>query len=234
MAQFTLRNAQIYAAQTVPGQMTLRNAQIYAAVVSPPTLEVRNATAYALASQPPAATLRNVTAYALYTPSSLAYLRMKGATALLTAINKEHSKTITTDQVSFGDPEVLTGNQYNTRVAMIAKPTYSYSGQMLFRYDRFKIADLFVDQQLDLPAGNQTTIHARLPAVNAAFNCNLEARDIVDGPVAANATSITLTVAATSHLFLPGTQITFAVAVPSNDLSALASQTALDGFDVEG
>lgn len=234
MAEFNLRNAQLYAAQTTPVVANVRNMPIYAAVQSPPVLEVRSTPAYLLYTANPEVTVRNVTAYALYAPVAVSYLKMKGSVALLTAINKEHGKSITAAQVTFGNPTPLANNQFNTTVAMTAAEDWKYSGDMVFRYDRYPLEYLFIGQQLNLPAGNQTTIHARLPGINAAFGCNLETRDVVNGPVAANATGFVLTVANTSHLFLPGTTVTLGTSLPANDLSIKAPVTDLGGFDSEG
>jgi hypothetical protein len=161
---------------------------------------------------------------------------MKGDVALLTAVNKEYVKELTVDQVFFENPRALADDaRYNSKVSMKPKPGFPYSGSMEFRYNRWPIVDAF--QGLDtttLPAGNQTTVHARLAAINAAFGRNFATYDVVNSPVAANATAITLTVASTSFLFLPGTSITIGGDLPANDLSINAPVTDLGGFDVEG
>jgi hypothetical protein len=236
MAQLKLRNAPLYVGALNPGQLKLRNAPVYVAIQSMPTIDIRNVRAFALTQPAVDVTLRKVRAYALVHPSPVTYLSMKADVALLTAVNKEHGKNFTESQVFFENPRALAGDaRYNSKVSMKPQPTYPYSGSMEFRYNRWPIADAF--QGLDtstLPAGNQTTVHARLAAINAAFGRNFATYDVVNSPVAANATAVTLTVASTSFLFTPGTSITIGSSLPANDLSIKAPVTDLGGFDAEG
>ena len=233
MAQFKLRNAPQYVAALHPGVFKLRSAPMYVAVQSPPDLDVRNVRAYALAVPDVDITVRKLSAYALVQPSPVTYLALRGDVALLQAVNKEHGKTLTDAQVYFENARVLANDgRYNSQVTMKPKEGFLYSGSMTFRYNRFPLNDFFAAQDTSvLPAGNQTTIHARLPAINAAFGCNLATTDVVDGPVAADAQAITLTVASGSFLFSPGSQSTIGSAPSAPDLAQLAPVTNLDGFD---
>jgi hypothetical protein len=233
MTQANLRNTPIYAGVLVTPQVKLRNTPIYVAVQPPAKADVRKVSGYALVTPPVQALVRKISGYALLSPVPITYLRMKGATALLTAINKEHNKTLTTAQVSFGDPSAAVSEKYNAQVAMIPNPTWDYGGQMVFRYTRYPLGNAFDSANPAMPAGSQTTVHGRLAAINATYNLNLETRDIVDGPVSASATGFVLTAASTSYLFVPGSKVT--VGDPnSNNLATLITTSALNSFQAEG
>lgn len=234
MDQLKLRNAPLYVAALAPGNLKLRAAPVYVAIQSPPNLDVRNVRAYALAVPDVDITVRKLSAYALVQPSPVTYLALRGDVALLQAVNKEHGKTLTDAQVFFENARVLANDgRYNSQVTMKPKEGFLYSGSMTFRYNRFPIDDFFASQDTSTLPGNQTTIHARLAAINAAFGCNLIAADVVDGPVAADATSLTLTVASGSFLFAPGSQSTIGTAPSAPDLATMAPVTDLGGFDPE-
>lgn len=229
MDQIKLRNAPMYAGVPYPAVVKLRNSVMYAAVQSPPVMIIRDVRAYALAEPLASSYYRNFRAYALVGPLPLDYLKMKGSVALLTAINKEHKKSITAEQVSFGDPTSITDPVYNSSVPMIAAPGWLYSGQMVFRYNRYRIDQMLETENPAKPAGTATTIHGRLAGINAAFGCNLEPRDVVDGVVAANTTGFRVTIASTSHLFIPGSSVVFGTLPVTPDLSSIGVST-LSGF----
>lgn len=229
-----IRSLQAYVITPPPVESRVRQVNAYAITGQPVISELRKISGVVLYEDAPIAVVRTIYGLALIADVSKTYLKMKGAVALLTAINKEHGKTLTAVQVSFADPAPSDDPSFNTTVAMLPAPDWLYSGQMVFRYERYALEELFRNESLTLPVGNQTTVHERLAGVNSAFGCNLEPRDVVDGPVAANATGFTLTVASTSYLFLPGTSIRLGAPPPVTDLAQLSPNTDLAGFDAEG
>lgn len=226
----SIKTLAAYAITPPLANTSVRTVAAYAIVAEASTAHVRKIAGLALLDPAAKADVRKISGVALIADIPRDYLKMKGATALLTAINKEHSKTYTTAQVSFNNPSSIVDMTYNTSVPMIPAPDWLYSGQMVFRYNRYDLAEL-LGYGKPLPAGNQTTIHARLPAINAQFLCNLEPRDVVDGPVSATATGLTLKIAATSYLFNPGSEVRLGT---SNNMADLATTTDLAGFDAEG
>ena len=235
MAQFKLRNAPLYVGVLAPPQLKLRNAPVYVAIQAMPTVEVRTVRAYALAQPAVDINVRTLRAYALIAPPPKGYLSTNGAVALLAAVNKQYGKTLTDAQVFFENPRAFAGDdRYNSKVTMKPQASFPYAGTMEFRYNRWLLSDAFIGSDTTvLPAGNQTTVHARLPAINAAFGCNLATTDVVNAAVAANATTIVLVAASTSFLFTPGSTVTIGKALPANDLSVKAPVTDLSGFDPE-
>jgi len=236
MPQIKLRNAPLYVGMVGDARVKLRNAPMYVAVQSPPVVEFRSVRAYALTQPANTTQLRNVRMYALVQMAPLTYLAKAGAVALLEAINKEHSKTLTAEQVYFENPQPLAGDDhFNSQITMKPHAVFPYSGQMVFRYNRFVIADFFAGKDTStLPAGSQTTIHGRLAAINSTFGCSLSTTDVVNAPVAANTTGLTLTIATTSILFVPGSKMFIGQSLPADDLSVKAPVTDLGGFDAEG
>lgn len=194
-----------------------------------PTVNIRNLRALIVTRPEPVIELRKISAYLMVRPAPVAYLKQPGQIALLSAINKQYVKTLTTNEVSFNDPVGISDPTFNCKVTMVAKDASNFSGDMTFRYNRFRLDEMIGSDTIDNPAGTQTTIHGRLTAINAANNCNLEARDVVNGTVASNTTGFMLTIASTSHLFTPGSQVTVGSPPAGNNLSTIAVDT-LSGF----
>lgn len=227
----SIKTLAAYAITPPAVQSSVKTLNAYVISAESPTAQVRTVSGLALIEPTAKLDVRKIYGLALIADIPREYLKMKGATALLTAINKEHSKSLTTAQVSFLDPSAIVGDiTFNASVPMIPAADWLYSGQMVFRYNRYDLVELLGTGK-PLPTGNQTTIHERLPAINAQFLCNLEPRDVVDGPVSSSATGLTLKIAATSYLFVPGSQVRLGT---SDNLSVLAPVKDLVGFDPEG
>lgn len=203
-----VRSAPTFVLSKTPSTAKVSKSAVYVLSVPPPVLKARSVDAYALAQALSFGYVRTIDAYALANVVDPITFSFKGAAALLRAINKQYKTTLTTDDVRFGDPVVLDTGEYDTGVDLIAKPAFAYGGRHRFRYSRFDIATVFAAAGYDLPAGNQTTIHERLTAINAYAGLALEARDVVNATVAADAKQLTLTIAATSYLYKPGTSVT--------------------------
>lgn len=208
MTEIQLRVAPTYALVETKVELQLRAAPTYALIADPDRADIRSVRLYAALKTPEVSDVRSVRMYAIVKASPIEKLRLDGATTLLAAINTEHSKTLTFDQISFNDPVNIVDLNYNSKVTLVAAHDFMYSGTMDMRYNRFDLIDLFQGLSLTLPTDTVTTIHGRLAKINTTFDCNLKPRDVVDGPVAANATSLTLTVASGSFLFIPGTKVT--------------------------
>lgn len=76
------------------------------------------------------------------------HIGMKSIEQLLALINDTNALTLTTDDVSFGDPVALTEaeqaemeNPANTKVEMTAKPNRIPIGQVTVDYDRIDLAE---------------------------------------------------------------------------------------------
>lgn len=188
--------------------VNLRTAPMYALVSPPIEAQVRSLRFYALIQPPPQVNVRSVRTYAVVRRPPYAALKMEGAAGLLAQINKEHNKTLTLDQVDMSPPSAgVVNDDYNSKVTLTAKASWTYYGDMTIRYDRHDIANAIYPNPAGLPPDTATTIHGRLAKLNTKFGTNLQPRDVVDGPVAANATTYKLVAASTSYLFLPGSEL---------------------------
>jgi len=204
----------------------LRSADVYVATKPVPTIEIRKATAYILATVVDPLTIRKVNGYALTTSQDPIDIRrisgyaltdqvkrpsfaLSGIVALLAAINKEKSVSLTLDTVSFANPTVnpTTTDYLNTYIKVSAKRASGYQGDYTFNYHRFLLSEAFEGQTLSLPATVGSTIWATLAAINTKYGLKLEQSDIVNGAIANGATGFTLTVAATSIYYQPGTTV---------------------------
>lgn len=189
--------------------VNLRTAPIYALVSTPIEGQVRSLRFYALIQPPAQVNLRSVRNFAVVRKPPYAALKMEGITAILTQINREHGKTLTVDQVSVSNPSAgAVDDPYNSKVTLTASASSPYFGDMTIRYDRHDISNVIYPSGPSMPVDDTTTIHARLAKLNAKYGTNLLPRDVVDGPVAANATSYKLVAASTSYLFNPGSELT--------------------------
>lgn len=94
--------------------------------------------------------------------------------------------------------------------------------QAPFGADGVAIASVFNSTALSVIAPNTaTTILAQLNTLAIAAGVNLVPEDLVDGPIAANATTVTLTAAATSTTYTPGSTVTLTYS------TAILNNTAL-------
>lgn len=217
--------------------VNLRTAPMYMLVSPPIEAQVRSLRFYALIQPPPQVNVRSVRTYAVVRKPPYASLKMEGAAAILAQINKEHSKALTLDQVSLGNPSAGGAtDEYNSKVTLTAKASWLYYGDMTIRYDRFPLELAVGGPAVPGPGDTATTIHGRLARINQIYGCNLKPRDIVDGPVAADATSYKLVAASTSYLFTPGTEVLMAGGMlvdPSSFITyqALASLVGLTAGD---
>jgi len=119
---------------------------------------------------------------------------------------------INDDTVSMTGPVAATKyTDRNTSVTLTAKPGSGYKGSIELHYSRIPLSKYFPDPRWLLPAtATETTIHALLPAINAAYGVNLSTAEIADAPVPANATTVTLEALAGSYVFQEGSRFAFA------------------------
>ncbi len=99
----------------------------------------------------------------------------------------------------------------NTSVTLTAKSGSGYKGSIELHYNRIPIANYFPNTEWLLPAvAADTTVHALLPAINAAYKVNIATSEVVDHPVRANATTALLEVVEGSYVFQAGSRMMFA------------------------
>jgi hypothetical protein len=177
----------------------------------------------------PKVNVRNVTPIAF--ASKRAVPTKASAAALLDLINSHLlSGSFTADQLSFATPVTDTSvDGLNTTVQVTATGTAPVSGSVTLRYARIAISRLFTVKSFELtPPASNTTISALLTQINAAYGTSFLAGDLVDGPVLAGATSITLQPAANNYILDSNSTVTLSGTQPVKALlhfSGMNNQT---------
>jgi hypothetical protein len=183
----------------------LRDINVYA-ITQDGRTKLRDVNVYAITSETTVLSVRQLSAFILTKPASGPPYGTAPLVGLLTAINNEQSRNFVASDLTFADPVVLDpATDYNTTVTVTATPTCAYGGSYLFNYARHPLSDAFADKVNGLPGVVGTTVYNTIAAINSKFGLALEQRDLVDGPIANGATSITLTIGSRSFYYLPGT-----------------------------
>lgn len=180
----------------------------YAAVSPASGVSVREVVAYSWERPKGTVGLRSVTGYAWRLNVAPLPLGKTGQLALLDLINEVTDVTFTigtgTYPLVFGaltaDASVL-----NTNTALSLTCPSKYSGSISVHYNRQLLTRAFPNAAttplFSIPSA--TTIRALVPQINSTFGVHLVATDLVDGPVSAGATQITIAAASTSYMFTP-------------------------------
>jgi hypothetical protein len=208
-------------------QDTLRSFTPVVWAFSPGQGKIRQAPVHVLMPVPGKGLIRQVAAHVLMPNRKLP--NAGGAQAILNLVNSEAKQVFTTSQISIGAPAASTAvPNTNTVIEVSALAGSGYSGEVNLYYSRINVANVFASTQFLLPAiTSATTKSALIPAINTAYGTYLVPTDIVDGPVPAGTTSITLTIAAGSYVYIPGTQVTL---MNTKALTSAITTTALNGF----
>lgn len=196
-------------------------------------LTLRNIQGFAFETVPPGMTLRNIQGFAFERAPLAIPVNVTGDLALYTLINNNRkpgvSITWSASNSALGTP--VADNTYgttNTRISLSAKSNSGYNGSVNLFYTRRSITDAVLGSVSLGTISSATTVVSMLPTINSKYGLNLTAQDVVDGPVAAGATFITLTIASSSWVFLPGSVVAVGI------VTSLASATPvvdLLGFD---
>lgn len=212
--------------------ITNRVAQGVVIYQDPPTAQIRNVRGYALTSPPSQAQLRNVRGYALTAATKPPPTAQTGVNAMLWLLNQNINiaTPFTLSQLTIGTPSSYSDptGRNNAQVSVTAKSGSGYQGTMTAYYNRRTLDSVFNSTAWLLGTiSSATTIRALIPQINTAYGVGLDPTDVVDGPVNAGATSLTLTIASGSYMFKPGS----ALMLPSVSLSGVTPVTLLSGFD---
>lgn len=193
-------------------------------------LSVRNITGYAVTVSDiaPKAEVRHVTGYAFYSKSRFDRAVL-GRTNLLNVIASECLGVL--DNICTVGPSIAADEvgKKNTKVLITAKAIGGYRSDFYMYYNRIQIDRCFPDTAWKLTIPTETTLHSIIPAINAAYGCNLVTDDVVDHVVSANATVLKITANSASYMFIPGTTVQLGISLPT--LSSLVTVTNLPGFE---
>lgn len=209
-----------------PLTSTTRSVRAVAITRDPAQLQLRNVRGFALTAAPQQLNLRNVRGFVLSAASKAP--PAAGIQAMLWLINQNAKQVFTLSQISIGSPAASSDPRANSQVVVSALPGSGYGGSITLYYNRRTLASVFSNTAWLLPTiSSDTTIKALIPQINSAYGVNLDPTDVVDAPVKAGATSLTLQAASTSYVFQPGD----ALKLPTVSLSSVVTITYLAGFD---
>jgi len=167
------------------------------------TINLRDVRGYAMSNVPNQIQLRNIAGYAMV-PFSPLPLGQSIPTALMNMILANQKASRPASHFVLGAVEVGTVEGYNSKVKLTPTAAAQLRGEMYFHYNRIhmtRIPDLS-----SITFSGATSTHGLIAKINTLTNLQLTTADIVDEPIAAGLTETTLTAAATSYLFMPGSQ----------------------------
>lgn len=213
--------------------ISIRNITGYALAAELPPVKgmtLRKVTGYAMSKVPVQLNLRGTYVYGLYTPAKVVPRNKTNKLLLLDLINTETTEAFTLSRISMGPAVVnLTPFEKNTSIELTALALSGYRDKAILKYNRYNISLYFPDTAWKLTIPTETTLHSIIPAINAAYGCNLVTDDVVDHVVSANATVLKITANSASYMFIPGTTVQLGISLPT--LSSLVTVTNLPGFE---
>ncbi len=154
---------------------------------------------------------------------------------LVALINATNATSLTTSDITFGAVSVLTEETKNTAVTITAVANSGYTGTRDLTYDRIDFADVPGSRSKEFVKGSATHVVDLIPAINAAYQLNLQVGDYVnsllptfDGLVPHDMKPFNLTAAAGSYIFIGEIELT----LDGNDvdLADLITTTELEGL----
>ncbi len=193
-------------------------------------IDVRQLVNYAIVEDPPRVDVRQLVLYTV--TKNRGYMAAKTSRALLIdLINLNSRKTFAADDLILSAPEALVVlGPHDTKVTVEAVTKSGYRGSMPLYYNRAPIAAAVASPTTTPNITSATTVHAAIAAINTRYGTNFTTDDVVNGPIAANASTVNLKAAATSYAYSPGS-IVYLGAQPVVLATAVAA-TQMRGFDV--
>jgi hypothetical protein len=165
-------------------------------------------------------------------------LTQDGLTLILDLINSSNNLTLTqgpltSSNVGLGDPSASPdGSSHNTQVTLTATPHGPYYGSVTVIYDRLDIGSMFSGWGVSASIGGNSYVNASdmLATINSAYNLDLQASDIVDGPLNIDSypASAVLEIASNSLVYTGSLNVALAGSV--TQLSSIVSNDILAGF----
>ena len=195
--------------------------QGYALTYPTPTFDVAEVHGYVLATPPAPASLRSIQGYAMGQPAtSLALKGIQGyaaapfnklpagvtaAVALMNLILAKAKNNRTANQFTLDPVELGTRTDYDSKVKLTALPVSLLQGSMYWHYNRIPLAR--IPDLSGVVIGGVLTVNELLTKISTAAGFTLSVGDFVNDAIPAGAVEITLTAAATSYIWQPGTQV---------------------------
>lgn len=184
--------------------------------VRPPSLY--DASALVLAADPTPVVPRNPVANLLTRdPSAVPDWTLKGRDWIMKILGKEFGATWATSDLVPSDPQVLSTGQFNSNVKLTVPKgsKLPYSGSMRMKYNRWSIKRAFENVSTTTLPTLGADLHSSLAALNTAFKLALQPEDVVNQTFTGKVRRFTLTIAPTSLMYIPGTEVFLGSLLPS-------------------
>jgi len=195
--------------------------QGYALTYPTPIFDVAEVHGYVLATPPAPVALRSLQGYAMGQPAtSLALKGIQGyamvnynklpagvtaVSALMSSILAKAKNTRTANQFTLDPVEVGTRDGFDSKVKLSAQPVSLLQGSMYWHYNRIPLGR--IPDLSGVAIAGALTVHALLTKISTVAGFTLTTDDLVNDAIPAGAVEITLTAAASSYIWQPGTQV---------------------------
>lgn len=199
-----ISNVQGYALTRPTAPVNLASVQGYALANPPAPVQLRDIRGYAMVTLPAQIQLRSISGYAMV-PFGYLPKGQTPAQALMAMILLQSRTSRPATHFSLDPVEVGTETGYDSKVKVTPTAAALLSGEMYFHYNRVpmnRMASLST-----IVIGSAANVHALIPQINTLTGMQLTTGDLVNDNIPAGSPEITITAAATSYLFTPGTQI---------------------------
>ncbi|MNQ77659.1 hypothetical protein D3C85_925430 [compost metagenome] len=126
----------------------------------------------------------------------------------MTLILQKSKSVRPASQFTLGAVEVSTEPGYDTKVLLTAQPSALLAGSMYWHYNRAPMSKLSSAGNIaGIVIGAAANVHALISAINTATGMALTTADLVNDPIVAGSVEVTITAAATSYIFQPGSTV---------------------------
>jgi len=181
--------------------------QAYGLLTPPNPVALRQLSGYAMAAPANTVALRQLGGYAMV-PFAKLPVGANGPTVLMTLILQKSKSVRPASQFTLGPVEVSTEPGFDTKALLTALPASLLGGSMYWYYNRSPMSKLSSTGNIaNIAIGSAANVHALIPAINTATGMVLTTADLVNDPIVAGSVEVTLTAAATSYIFQPGSTV---------------------------
>lgn len=195
--------------------------QGYALTYPTPTFDVAEIHGYALTLPPAPIGVKSVAGYVMGVPATSPALKgvlgyamgaynklpvgMTAAVSLITQILAKAKNNRGANQFTLDPVEVGTRAGFDSKVKLTALPVSLLQGSMYWHYNRIPLAR--IPDLTGVVIGGALTVNDLLAKISTVAGFTLAVGDFVNDAIPAGAVEITLTAAATSYIWQPGTQV---------------------------
>lgn len=136
-------------------------------------------------------------------------------TSMINALNQQYGISLSASKVAFEAVAALASDpSYNSTINVHVNRQSGYKGIKTLRYNRFTLTTAFNGKTIVALPTLGSTILTSLAAINSQYGLLLAATDVVDAAIDSSASQLTLTAAATSQYYIPGSTFTIGIALP--------------------